>query len=82
MKPILCVLLVSLLVFGMNLSVWAAKPYEGITLVVSRWAGDPFESATRVLADQFEEETGCEIIIDPRRENPGIHSGDERRTSV
>ena len=21
-------------------------------------------------------------LIDPRRENPGIHSGDERRTSV
>ena len=63
-KVILGVLLVSFLVFGMGLSVWAAKPFEGITLVVSRWAGDPFESATRVLADRFEEETGCKIIID------------------
>jgi hypothetical protein len=25
---------------------------------------------------------GLQLFIDPRRENPGIHSGDERRTSV
>ena len=63
-KPVLSVMVLNLLMFGLSFAAQAAKPYEGVTLVVSRWAGDPFESATRTLADQFEAETGCEIIID------------------
>ena len=79
MKRMLAILLAAVMALGLtSVSADAEKAYQGKELVVATWGWTAAQ--VKALAKDFEEATGCTVIIDsdgkgPRRGDVGIEPG-------